>query len=183
MGFRVLLIAVSGKDPATIHEEYSVVPTDRYEEIAESPVCGAALPNGRYLLYINDHILPDRRVFAKLSRNATLAACYANETVMNSLASSWDNGIERWSVFHDAQQGITHLETTGDPPDELRAIQERLFASQADAEGTDYVFDIPVELFVASGGVRYDQDIERAGPRPWQVLVRMNARKWWSPFG
>lgn len=102
---------------------------------------------------------------------------YANETVMNSLASLWDNGIERWSVFHDAQQGITHLETTGDSPDELRAIQERLFASQVDAEGTDYVFDIPVEIFVASGGVRYDQDIDGAGPQPWQVLVRMKARK------
>lgn len=185
MGFRVLLIVVTGKDPATIHEEYSVVPTGRYDEIADSPVCGAALPTGGYLLYINDDILPDDHVFARLSRNASLVACYANETVMNSFASSWENGVERWSVFHDAQQGVRHLETQGNLPEQFGAIQERVFAAQAHAEGTDYVFDIAVELFVACGGVRYDRDIEGAGPEPWQVLARPSTgrRKWWWPFG
>src|SRR5688572_8026952 len=132
MGFRVLLIAVTGKDPATIHKEYSVVPTGQFEEVAESPVCGAELPNGSYLLYIHDNIVPDDRVFAKLSKKASLIACYANETVMNSFACSWNDGHERWSVFHDPQQGINHLETTGSPPTEFKKIQDQLFSQQSE---------------------------------------------------
>ena len=186
MGFRVLLIAVTGKTPGAIHEDYSVAATDQYEEIPESPVTGATLPSGAYLLYINDEIIPDERVFAKLSRNGSLIACYANETVMSSLASSWVNGVEHWSVFHDPEQGIKHLETTGDLPDQLLPIKERLFAKQDQLKDTDYVFDIPIELFAALDGIRYDQDIEGAGPEPWQVLIRIKnksapeKKKWWS---
>jgi hypothetical protein len=173
MGFRVLLVAVAGKSPGAIHQDYSVAPTDQYEEIPESPVTGAILPGGAYLLYINDEILPDEAVFAKLSRDASLIACYVNETVMNSFVASWVNGVEQWTVFHDAQQGIRHLETTGDVPDQLIPIKERLFAEQDQALDTDYVFDIPTELFTALGGMRYDQDIEGAAPEPWQVLIRI----------
>jgi hypothetical protein len=84
MGFRVQLIAVSGKEPRVIQRDYRVVPTGQREEIPESPVVGAMLPNGAYLLYINDEIVPDDQVFARLSKGASLVACYANETVMNS---------------------------------------------------------------------------------------------------
>jgi len=122
----VLLIAVTGKTHSAIHHDYSVAPTDQYEEIPESPVTGAILPNGAYLLYINDEIVPDDVIFAKLSRNASLIACYANETVMNSFVGSWVNGAEQWSVFHDAQQGINHLETAGQLPTELLPIKEKI---------------------------------------------------------
>ena len=61
-----------------------------------------------------------------------------------------------------------------------------MFTEQGQVEDTDYVFDIPIELFVALGGVRYDHDIEGAGPEPWQVLIRIKdesppaKKKWWS---
>ena len=186
MGFRVLLIAVTGKTPGAIHQDYSVAPTDQYEEIPESPVTGAILPGGAYLLYINDEIVPDEAVFAKLSRDASLIACYANETVMDSFVSSWLNGIEQWSVLHDSQKGIEHLETTGDLPGQLIPIKKRLFTEQGQTTDTDHVFDIPIELFAALGGIRYDHDIEGAGPEPWQVLIRIKnkpaaaKKKWWS---
>jgi hypothetical protein len=105
---------------------------------------------------------------------------------MNSLVSSWVNGVEQWYVFHDPEQGTKHLETAGDLPGQLISIKERLFAEQDQVEDTDCVFDIPIELFAALGGIRYDQDIEGAGPNPWQVLIRIDnksapeKRKWWS---
>jgi hypothetical protein len=174
MGFRVLLIAVKGNEPDAIQREYGVVPTGEREEIPESPVTGAMLPSGSYLLYINDQIDPDNRVFARLSKNASLIACYAHETVMNSYASAWVNGVEKWSVLHDAQEGTTHLETTGNPPDQLKSIQERLFAAQEASDGVDYVFDIPIDLFTSLGGIRYDHDIGGEGRDRWQVLRREN---------
>ena len=186
MGFRVILIAVTGKTVSAIHEDYSVAPTDKYEEIPESPVTGATLPSGAYLLYINDEIVPDEDVFAKLSRNGSLIACYANETVMSSLVSLWVNGIEQWSVFHDAEQGLRHLEASGDLPAQLIPIRDQSFAEQGEIGDTDYAFDIPIDLFAALGGIRYDHDIDGAGPEPWQVLTRINnksaprKKRWWS---
>lgn len=172
MGFRVQLIAVSGKEPRVIQRDYGVEPTGQHEEIPESPVVGAALPNGAYLLYINDQdrIVPDDEVFARLSKGASLIACYANETVMNSYACAWANGVECWSVFHDAQQDIKHLETNGTLPPEMQSIRDRLFAQQEADDGADFIFDIPVELFAALGGIRYDHDIPGAGPDPWEIL-------------
>ncbi|QDU11055.1 hypothetical protein [Gimesia aquarii] len=182
MGYRVLLIAVTGKDEETIHSEYRVTPTGQYEEIAESPVTGAFLPNGAYLLYVNDDITPNEKVFARLSENAALLACYANETIMDCYVSSWFNGTEQWSVWHDAQQGLTHLETTGAVPDQLTAIRDRLFAEQNGVTDTDYIFDIPIELFVTLGGVRYNEDIPDTVPEPWQVLNRIGPKRSWWPF-
>lgn len=172
MGFRVHLIVVSGKGPEDVCRDYGVAPSGRREEIPESPVVGAALPGGGYLLYVNDGTAPDDRVYARLSRNASLIACNVNETVMTSSACAWANGVERWSVSHDAQRGLHHLETTGVPPEELRPIRDRLLAEQAGGGDADFIFDIPVELFAALGGIRYDQDIPGAGPEPWEVLDR-----------
>ena len=43
---------------------------------------------------------------------------------------------------------------------------------EAEKEGRDDddVFGIPVKLFVALGGIRYDCDIESDEPEPWEVL-------------
>lgn len=183
MGFRVLLMAVSGKEPATIHQEFGVEPTDQYSGHPDPPVSGALLPGGAYLLHVQDRILPDERVFSRLSKDASLVACYANETVMNSLACSWVDGAEEWSVFHDAQQGTGHLETDGRVPPQLAPIQERLFTAQREQGDADYVFDIPVELFTGLGGIRYDEEIEGAGPVPWQVLTRTRRKRFWWLFG
>ncbi len=135
MGFRVQLIAVSGKEPHAIQHDYRVTPTGQREELPESPVVGAVLANGAYLLYISDKakIVPDDQVFSRLSKGASLIACYANETVMTSYACAWADGIERWSVFHDADQGIKHLETSGSLPAEIHPIRDRLFSQQDEA--------------------------------------------------
>jgi hypothetical protein len=132
MGFRLQLTSVSGKEPRTVEHEYGVMPTGKREEIPESPVVGAPLPDIAYLLYINDQakIVPDDKVFARLSNGASLIACYANETVMNSYACEWLNADECWSVFHDAQPNIEHLETSGTLPPEFQPIRDRLFAEQ-----------------------------------------------------
>jgi hypothetical protein len=71
-----------------------------------------------------------------------------------------------------AKQGIKHLQTTGDLPEQMESIQERLFAAQEQRKDADYLFDIPIELFASLGGIRYDHDIEGAGPEPWQILAR-----------
>ena len=93
---------------------------------------------------------------------------------MYSYACAWTDGVERWSVFHDPNQGIKHLEASGNLPAEMQPIRDQLFSQQDEGTDnhTDYVFDVPVELFAALGGIRYDRDIPGAGPEPWEVLNR-----------
>jgi hypothetical protein len=175
MGFGVLLIAVSGKDPAAVHREYGVVPTDEFWESPEPPVAGANLPSGSYLLYIQDQIIPDDRVFARLSSNASLMACYVNETCMESLATKWVNGRNVWRVHHDASQhGNEHLEASGDLPSQYAGIRERLLEAWRDNHDADYVFDVPIMLVKELGGFQYDEDIEVADSGQFQILQRRN---------
>jgi hypothetical protein len=105
-----------------------------------------------------------------LRNGVALALIDANETVMNSYACAWSNGVECWSVFHDAQQNSDHLETSGTLPPEFQPIRDRLFAEEQGDDGVDYIFDIPIELFAALGGIRYDHDIPGADSAPWEIL-------------
>lgn len=172
MGFRVHLIAVTGKEPRIVQRQYGVIPTARRQEIPEAPIVGATLPAGVYLLYVNDRnkITPDEKVYARLSKGASLVACYANETDMRCYACGWVDGVERWSLFHDAQQGLKHLESSGTLPPEFEPIRDRLFERQQSDDSVDFLFDVPVELFVALGGIRHDHDIPDADPKPWEIL-------------
>ena len=54
----------------------------------------------------------------------------------------------------------------------MTAIRDRLFAQQEEDDEADHIFDVPIELFVALGGIRYDEDIPDAGPEPWEVLTK-----------
>jgi hypothetical protein len=125
---------------------------------------------------------PGYEAFRRLSKGASLIACYVNETVMNSYAQEWVNGVERWSVFHDLNQGTKHLETSGSLPVEIQPIRDRCFSRQDEAEGgkVDYIFDIPIDLFVALGGIRYDMDISGAGAEPWEILDVPPPTSWTS---
>jgi hypothetical protein len=175
MGFRVLLIAVSGKEPETVHREYGVVPTDEFWDSPEPPVAGARLPSGSYLLYVHDEIVPDDAVFARLSSNARLLACYVNETSMESLATAWVNGRNEWQVRHDASNyGNEHLEASGDLPPQYLDIRDRLLKAWRERHDSDYVFDVPVQLVKELGGFQYDEDIDVVDSDQFQVLQRTN---------
>jgi hypothetical protein len=177
MGFRVLLISIRGKDHATIHSECGVVPTQEYEEVPESQVTARGFSDGQYLLYVSEAILPDDGMLSTLSRDAEVLYCYVNETVMDSLTSSWVNGTEKWRVYHSANQRVTHLEAGGMLPEEFADIKKRLFEAQNRDDEADYIFDIPIDLFVALGGMRYNQYVEGTSPKPWQVLRRTQMRE------
>jgi hypothetical protein len=135
-------------------------------------VNGAAIPNGGYVLYINDRISPDDALFETLSRGASLLACYANETTMCSFAAMWANGEEQWSVLHDCDDGLNHLLTTGILPEQLGTIREQQLAKQKGVTDVDYVFDVPVSFFESLTGIHYAKNISCDSETPWQVLRR-----------
>ncbi len=181
MGFSQSWLAVKGKPAAAVLEALGLKGTGTREEIAESPIIGAELPGGWYLVVANrsGHRLMREPVVERLSAGCEVVTGDVEEHVMVSMAAGWKDGRRIWLVAHDAQRGIEHLKTQGELPtafggirDEMRSQHQAAGGRQADV---DYIFDVPVELAKALTGYRHDEDIAGVGDRPFEVLVQASA--------
>lgn len=173
LGYRVDLYLICGAKVDEIHRFFSVEPTGIFEEVAESPIVGTALSNGCYLVYINKGELPSLELPWRLSVDADVLSCHVNETVMSSSCCKWRNGQMDWMIVHNAQTGLDHLKIRGSPPTEFDTIRQELLEQQS--ADTDYVFDVPIELFASQGGMRYDEDPASTvdSGEPWEILERI----------
>jgi hypothetical protein len=78
---------------------------------------------------------------------------------MFSQAVSWRDGARTWSVTHDADRGLDHLQVSGEPPAPFGALEaEALAGRRRDPQGPDLVFDVPVDLAKAVVGFRHDEE-------------------------
>ena len=178
MGYSVSWLAIRGKDPSEVRDELGVSGTGEHEDVPESPLLGADLPGGWYLLFANRCDYADNAPLAKLSRRGELVTCAVEEHVMYSSAAGWRDGSPLWSIVHDCQQGAEHHDAQGELPPPFASIRDRLMAEQADRADADYVFDVPVEVAKALTGFRHDEDIAGAPAEPFERLVAR--RKWWQ---
>ncbi|RPJ81981.1 MAG: hypothetical protein EHM13_09620 [Acidobacteria bacterium] len=61
---------------------------------------------------------------SSLSVGCEVVCCFVMETVMVSRAAAWKDGVQQWSVLHDAQAGgIDHLHVVGQPPSSLASLE------------------------------------------------------------
>jgi hypothetical protein len=147
--------------------------TGTFEELAESPFDGAALPSGWYLVEgeCADERLLDAARLSALSEFGDVVTVSIEEHTMFSSISGWSGGRENWSVVHEANQSADHLEVTGTPPVAWTAIQERCRAEQETGDDeVDHIFEVPVELGRELTGYRHDADIDDARDEPFEVL-------------
>ena len=174
MGFSISWLAIRNKPAEVILSELGLRRTGKREVVPEMPVCGADLPGGWFLIWANACDYVDRLPLQRLSSGAEIMTCIVEEHVMFSSASAWNDGRQIWSVSHNAQQGIGHLQVEGEPPPAFADIRERLMAEQrraeAEARDVDYIFDIPVEMARAMTGFRYDED-NAVDEEPFETLV------------
>lgn len=163
MGYSIAWIAVAGKTKEEVLLALGLADTGEPDEANESPVSGAGLPGGAYLLFFNDVVHPATRpeLMARLSSEGTALGCQLAEHAMVSASFQYAHGEQAWEVMHDADLGIDHLDVTGTPPVQLaeplarmRAAHER--ASGADAN-VDYLFEVPILLAAAISGYRHDR--------------------------
>lgn len=182
MGFSISWIAVSGTPKADILQILSLVDTAESDEANESPVSGAELPGGWYLLFLNDIVHPFTQapLLQRLSAGGKVLVCQIEEHVMASAAIMYENSVNIWSVTHESENGIYHLAQDGVLPPSLDKIHAEMKASQ-DAEGgddadVDYIFDVPVVLAAAICGYRHDRVALVSGEEPqFTELVPMSA--------
>lgn len=175
MGFSFKSLAVQST-PASVLSLLNLRATGTFEEVPESPLTGALLPSGWYLITDNSFSpVINATSLARLSEIADVVTLTVEEHVMCSEASAWSSGRQVWLAMHEAEQGITHLRTTGDLPEFFIEISARLHAEQAAAgrenAGVDHIFDIPVNLFAHLTGYRHDRAMPELGERAFEALA------------
>lgn len=174
MGYSLSWMAVRGKSAQAILNELSFCMTDKREEIPESDLTAVEMPNGWYIIVSNHdpQVVSDVAMRRLASSGCEIVTCFVEEHVMVSSATGWKDGLLRWSVTHDAQEGLLHLEIEGEPPPEFAAIRDRMFAEQATGDqDCDYIFDVPVETARSITGYRYDEDIPGLSGEVFEVLA------------
>jgi hypothetical protein len=174
MGFSLSWIAVKGKSPQAVRDEFSFRMTDKREEIPESELSAVEMPGGWYLIVSNhtEQVVSDVVMQRLASSGCELVTCFVEEHVMVSRATGWKDGQLRWSVTHDAQKGVLNLDVQGEPPPEFAAIRDRKLAEQAADDGNcDWLFDIPVETAQRVAGYRHDEDVPGLSGDVFEVLL------------
>jgi hypothetical protein len=174
MGYSLSWIAVKGKSPQAVRDEFSFRMTDKREEIPESDLSAVEMPSGWYLIVSNhtEQVVSDAAMRRLSSTGCELVTCFVEEHVMVSRATGWKDGQLRWAVTHDAQRGLLHLDVQGEPPAEFAAIRDRKLAEQRADDGTcDFLFDIPVETARSTAGYRHDEDVPGLRGEVFEVLA------------
>lgn len=93
-----------------------------------------------------DHRFASRERVVAVSQGGVAVGAYLEEHVMVSGAFGASEGRLVWSVQHDPNLGLEHLDIWGDPPAALGDIRARLLDKLRREGGADYVFDAPTEV-------------------------------------
>ncbi len=174
MGYSLSWLAVQAIDRQDLLAALELETTGAREEIAESDLVMATLPGDWHIVLSNrDERFDDTGLLERLSRGREIIACFVEEHVMYSEARGFSDGKLVWSVIHDAQAGLDHLETEGTLPASYAGIRERI-EHQRRAAGeapADFLFDVPIELAKMLTGFRHDEDITGDEAEPFEVLA------------
>jgi hypothetical protein len=175
MGWSLSWAALKDGNLQTACAALGLRPTGKREETAESKIVGAQLPTGWYVIQFNRSELKDR-VLARLSRSGETVCCFVEDHVMVSWASGWREGKKIWSVTHDCEKGLFHLDVKGEAPAEVKGIAERLIAEQhadgGEKADVDHVYDVPADLAKELTGYRHDHDMPGLTGEVFEVLDR-----------
>lgn len=172
MGYSIAWIAVRGMTKDEVLARLSLADTGEPDEANASPVSGATLPGGGYLLFFNDMAHPATQApnMARLSQGGEALGCQVEEHVMASASFLYRDGVKLWDVTHLAEEGVYHLAVDGAPPPLLDTIHTEMKAAQDEQGGADadvdWLFEVPVMLATALSGFRHDEEALLSGETP-----------------
>jgi hypothetical protein len=169
MGFSISWVAVQGKPKSAVLDELGLRETGGAEFVSDWPMGGAELPNGWYLLFLNDllHPFTEETALSSLSKGCYAVTCQVEEHVMASAAFAYRDGKKVWDVTHESELGKRHLLEHGQLPTEYTQVRDRLLQEQdigdREEHGVDYVWDVPVTLAYEVVGYRHDNVYLKSG--------------------
>jgi len=178
MGFNVDLVAARGITASDLLATMNLEYTGHTEEEPESPVVGASLPSGWYILYFNDRTPPKETDLASLAGGAEVMQLDVSEAVGHSDAKCWMNGLMTWRILYE---GAQRLAVTGHTPDCFAEVEDRMRKKQASENDVDYVFNVPADVFAEITRFPYDGNPNGYPVASFDVLRRKKPhRKWWQ---
>ena len=161
MGFKISWIAFHGIGRNQVLDRMGLRDTGEADRENESPLSGAEIPDGWFIVFSNDVEFISPKRLASLSRDCRVVACQVHEGVMFSRAFFYERGVSSCEITHDSDKGIYDLSISGSPPPEFGPVRDRLMREQEQDGGenadVDHVFDIPVETAAAICGYRHDR--------------------------
>lgn len=184
MGYSITWTAVRGKQPEAILDALGLVRTGRTTDdnvTSRRPFACCDLEGGWFLVLADAGAAGGRFMedaggdafLAELSAGCEVVACFVEEHVMVSRAAAWKDGALLWTVLHDAQVGLDHLERTGAPPPGAETAEaEARRQLRDDPDPADFLFDVPVAFASALVPYRYDE-----GDHVYEELERVAARE------
>jgi hypothetical protein len=181
MGFSLSWLATKDKSPQAVLHELGFQDTGKRQAFTDRDLSAVELPSGWYLIVAehSERVAPDP-IMERLTSDSEAVTCFVEEHVMVSQAAGWKNGRRIWSVIHDSQFGLDHLDAQGELPEKFVHICDSLASKQkeegGERAGCDYFFDIPAETAKELTGYRYDQATEHI----FQVLARPKKPSIWK---
>src|SRR5215471_16045564 len=213
-------ILVDGIDQDTLFDALDLAPTDQTpgkHDLGTSrvPLAGATLKSGwcavfaKYALVMDITTGTDPPRLTRLPEKSRSFTCVKLEHAMVSYSSLWYGGRYTWQIRHDSDQGVWHLETSGDLPPEFGGVRDEALQKQRAQEerrgpgelGVDCVFDVPLEMAAMLTGFRYGgamepdyfrklmepdffRNLRTLVPINGNVLTRLSRPpKWWQTVG
>jgi len=169
MGYAISWLAVRGKSPEEVRRLLGLIPTGRYGEPLDSLITAALLPGGWFLVLLDDpaHEFILKGTPERISIDCEVVTAAIEEHVMASLAEGWKDGRRVWSLDHQSEKGIEHLEVVGTPPESFAEIRSKAFELQR-GEDADYIFDVPLQVAQSLTGFKHDE----GGPDRFEILER-----------
>lgn len=163
MGYHIAYAAFKTNDVTAVLSSLKLKDTGEVDEYNETPMSGAMLPNGWYVVWSNDLQWGwlQEGLFIKLSASYEILVSIVEETTMTFMASGFSSGKKNWTIFHDGQQRVDHIEIEGDLPAAFNEIYKRNAAlqkaeDQNEQYSTDYYASIPPEVVASICAFQYD---------------------------
>jgi hypothetical protein len=132
--------------------------TGEIDEANEAPFSAAYLPSGWTIIWANSFEYASR---PDVIQHSQIIGCHVEEHVMFSSCHLAESGEQVWNVWHDAQESIYDIQSTGPAPAEFETIVSAQKAEQDAAGGesaeVDHLFDAPLNLASSITGYRHDQ--------------------------
>ena len=179
MGYSASWIATRGMPAGEVQRLLGIRALAKGEPLPATTCTAAQLENGWHVVFFSDGCeTVDRCAKALIASAPEAITCFVEEHVMASGAAAWRDGKEVWSVDHESEKGIFHLDIKGMPPEALAGIASSSRAEQ-EAEGgesadVDLTFDVPVALVESLIGFRHDGDVDHGDNDPWFVCETLH---------
>lgn len=157
-------------------------PTEVADPRWESPLCGGIWRDGWYLVIAGRSCsrLVEPQILRSLSASYPVVACSIEEHVMATEAYYWNEGKLTWSVKHQSELDLYHLEALGELPAFYQEIERSHIREQdheqSHAAEVDFIFEVPLEMAKAVTAFKHDEEPpESFCPRAFHDL----RKPWW----